>query len=265
MERIPGGIGKQQIYSKRRPSNNNANHNLINVLKNSNNGIEPLPLKLAYIYSTITTASETTRKLCRVKQTTAKMTNISPRTTTRSGMVATATAPAPEIVQVSLMNIYMPSIPEINPNDVKLRFPYQQLTKLEDEPEYKQMCVVQEEIYRTALSIKSSFGGGKCRHRGLVKNLTIYRIDRGEDWVVPATGGDYPIFRVNATENAKKQMIAEFISCKTNIKMSKVVEEQLKNQLLDSLPKAFILELCEGSRQYYGTTTLDILKHVFTN
>ena len=47
MERIPGGTGKQQIYPKRRPANNNANHNIIDVIKNSDNGIERLPLKLA--------------------------------------------------------------------------------------------------------------------------------------------------------------------------------------------------------------------------
>ena len=47
--------------------------------------------------------------------------------------------------------------------------------------------------------------------------------------------------------------------------MSEVVEEQLKNQLLDSLPEAFILELCEGSRQYDGSTTFDIMEHIFTN
>ena len=113
--------------------------------------------------------------------------------------------------------------------------------KIEGEPEYEQMCVVREEIYRNALSTKSSFGGGKRGHKGSVTKPTIYRVDTGEDWVVPATGGVYPIFRANATENAKKQTIAEFISCETIIKMSKVVEEHLKNQLLEALPGAFIL------------------------
>ena len=47
--------------------------------------------------------------------------------------------------------------------------------------------------------------------------------------------------------------------------MSEVVQEQLKNQILNSLPKAFILELCEGSRWYDGSTTFDILEHVFKN
>ena len=47
--------------------------------------------------------------------------------------------------------------------------------------------------------------------------------------------------------------------------MSEMVEEQLKNQLLDSLPKSFILELCKGSRQYNRSTTFDIMEHVFTN
>ena len=47
--------------------------------------------------------------------------------------------------------------------------------------------------------------------------------------------------------------------------MSEVVEEQLKNQLLDSLTKAFILGLCEGSRPHDGSTTFDIMEHIFTN
>ena len=55
------------------------------------------------------------------------------------------------------------------------------------------------------------------------------------------------------------QTIVQFISRETNIKMSKVVEEQLKNQLLDYLPKKFILELCEGLRQYDRSTTFDIM------
>ena len=62
----------------------------------------------------------------------------------------------------------------------------------------------------------------------MVKKPTIYRIDTGEDWVVPATDGVYPIFRAKATENVKKQTIAEFISNDTNINISKVVKEQLK-------------------------------------
>ena len=103
------------------------------------------------------------------------------------------------------------------------------------------MCVMREEIYRNALSIKSSFGGGKRGHKILVKNPKIYQIDTGEEWVVPETDGVYPIFRSDTTENAKKQTIAEFISRNTNINMSEVVKEQLKNQLLDSLPEAFIL------------------------
>ena len=123
-------------------------------------------------------------------------------------MASTATAPSPQIVQVSLMDTCVPSIPKIKPNDVKLCFPYQQLTKIEGEPGYEKMCVVREEIYRNALSIKSSFGGGKRGHKGFVTNPTIYRIDTGEDWFVPATGSVYPTFRANATDNAKNQTIA---------------------------------------------------------
>ena len=75
----------------------------------------------------------------------------------------------------------------------------------------------------------------------MVTNPEIYRIDTGKYWVVPSKVGIYPILRANATEKEKEQTIVEFISHETNIKMSKVVEEQLKNQLFDSLTKAFIL------------------------
>ena len=104
-------------------------------------------------------------------------------------MAATATTLAPQIVQVSLMDTYVLSLPEIKPDNVKLHLPYQQLTKIERDLEYEKICVVQEEIYRNALSIKSSFGGGKRGHKGLVTKTTIYRIDTGEEWVVPTTGG----------------------------------------------------------------------------
>ena len=127
------------------------------------------------------------------------------------------------------MDTYMPSIPEINTDNVKLRFPYQHLTKIQGNPEYEKMCIVREEMYCNALSIKFIFGGGKRGHKGLVTKLTIYRIETGEDWVVPETGIVYQIFSANATENAKKQLITEFISRDTNIEMSKLVEEQIKN------------------------------------
>ena len=165
------------------------------------------------------------------------MTNVSTGTTTRSGMAAAATELTPKIVQVSLMYTYVHSIPEIKTDDVKLRFPYHQLTKTEDEPEYEQMCIVCEEIYRNALSIKSIFGGGNLGHKGSVTKPEIYQIDTGEDWIVPATGGFYPTFRANTTENAKKQTIAEFIYRGTNIKMSEVVEKQLKTSSSTPFPK----------------------------
>ena len=88
-------------------------------------------------------------------------------------MAAAATATAPQIVQVSLVDTYMPSILDINPDDVKLRFPYQKLTKIESDPEYEQMCVVCEEIYRNALSINSSFVGVKRSHKKSATNPVI--------------------------------------------------------------------------------------------
>ena len=59
-------------------------------------------------------------------------------------MAEAATAPSQKIVEVSLVDMYVPSIPQINTDDVKLLFPYQKLTKIEGNQEYDQMCVVRE-------------------------------------------------------------------------------------------------------------------------
>ena len=58
------------------------------------------------------------------------MRNVLTRTAPRLGMAAVGTATDPQIVHVSLMDTYVPSIPDIKPDDVKLRFPYQQLNKM---------------------------------------------------------------------------------------------------------------------------------------
>ena len=84
-------------------------------------------------------------------------------------------------------------------------------------------------------------------------------------WNVPASQGAYPIFQRRATKTQKKTAISEFIQDETDIKKVSVVEELLKHMLVESIDKSYIMELCQGIREYDGVTLRDIIHHVFAN
>ena len=74
---------------------------------------------------------------------------------------------------VSAMDTYVPIIPDPKPDDIEWRFKHLTLTKIEYKPDYEQMCIVREELFRNAIVIKSTFGGRKHSHLGSVHRNTV--------------------------------------------------------------------------------------------
>ena len=81
---------------------------------------------------------------------------------------ATALEPAP--VYASAMDTYVTIIPDPKPDDIERRFKHPTLTTIENEPDYEQMCVVCEELFRNAIAIKSTFGGKNTATSGSCNN-----------------------------------------------------------------------------------------------
>ena len=71
------------------------------------------------------------------------------------------------------MDTYVPIIPEPKPDNIERRFKHTTLTTIKNEPEYEQMCVVREELFRNAIAIKSTFGGKKPGHLGSVQRPAV--------------------------------------------------------------------------------------------
>ena len=117
-------------------------------------------------------------------------------------------APEPAPVYVSAMYTYMPIIPNPKPDDIEQRFKHPTLTKIKDEPNYEQMCIVCEELFRNAIAIKSSFGGKKHGHLGSVQQPAVYETEAFQAWTIPASRGMYPTFSVGATNKEKKREVA---------------------------------------------------------
>ena len=84
-----------------------------------------------------------------------------------------ATTPETAPVYASAMDTYVPIIPNLKPDDIERRFKHPTLTTIENEPDYKQMCIVREELFRNVIAIKSTFGGKKYGHLGSVQRTSV--------------------------------------------------------------------------------------------
>ena len=148
--------------------------------------------------------------------------------------IAAVAQPAPAQTQtnvtVSVMDSYVPTIPEPSSDAIEAKFPHKTLTKIEGQPTYADFHQLREEIYRNALSSKSPFGGGNHGHMGAVMDGITYTIETGgATWIVPATSGMFPIFQHNASDTTKKKRIAEFVRDETGIKVSEATTTLLRN------------------------------------
>ena len=93
------------------------------------------------------------------------------------------------------------------------------------------MCISRGELFRNAIAIKSTFGGGKHGHLESVSKPALYHIESRHNWTVPASGGVYPVFPAGATNDEKKKEVAEFIDRENYIRVADMVEEFLKISL----------------------------------
>ena len=70
---------------------------------------------------------------------------------------------------------------------------------------------VEQELASNALTAKVSFGGWKKGCLGVVYGAAKYYVEAGEDWIVPASLGAYPIFAAGATDDEKKIAVSQFM------------------------------------------------------
>ena len=178
---------------------------------------------------------------------------------------APATAPIVQQVHVSVMDTLIPQVPEVSAEDIQARFKHEPLTKIEGEPDYVHMDDVRDELYRNAMAIKSPFGGAQHGHLGSVMKDALYQTEAGVPWFVPLTQGLYPTFAAGATENEKRNATAIFITDEKGIKTNEIMEDLLKNQLLEAVDPAYYMELEHPIFKYDKVTVNQLISHLFDN
>ena len=109
-------------------------------------------------------------------------------------------------VTVSVMDSFVPTIPEPSTDAIEAKFPHKTLTKIEGQPTYADFFCLREELYRNALSSKPPFGGGNHGHLGACMDPVTYVIETGgSSWTVPASAGMFPLFPAGATDDEKNK------------------------------------------------------------
>ena len=163
------------------------------------------------------------------------------------------TAPVNALASSALDNV-IPVIKEPKESDIIAKFKYKQLDKIDGEPTYPKLVELRRQMARTARAVKSSFGGGKNGHEGLVLRDVTFVQRASVSFVVPAFKGAYPTFAVGATDDEKKIAIAEFILSEQDILKAETCGDLLKNQLLDAVDK----NACGSSATDTASTTTNM-------
>ena len=109
---------------------------------------------------------------------------------------------------------------------------------------------------------KFHLGGGKKVCLGVVYGAAKYYVKAGEDWIVPASLGAYPIFAAGGIDDKKKIAVSQFMIDEHDILVVEAMENLLKNQLLELIDEDYILELKEGLSEYSSVTLVEILTHL---
>ena len=169
------------------------------------------------------------------------------------------------ILASSALDNVIPVINEPKEADIVTKFKYKQLDQIDGDPKYPQLVELRRQLARNARAIKSSFGGGKHGHEGLVLRPQTYLQRASVAFTVPTSKGAYPTFVGGATDDEKKVAIADFILSETDILKAETCDELLKNQLLDAVEEKYLRELRDLYSEYDDKTVLELLDHLFAN
>ena len=178
---------------------------------------------------------------------------------------APAAAPTIQQVHVSMMDTFIPVIPEVSAESLAARFKTSSLTKIEGPPTHADMNDIRDELYRNCLAVKSFLGGGKHGLMGMIMADDLYLNEAGVAFVVPVSEGSYPNFPAGADEDAKKRETALFIKREKAIKTVDVMKELLRNLILEAVDPAYYAELEHRIYKYDHIEPRDILSHLVKN
>ena len=79
-------------------------------------------------------------------------------------------------------------------DNIKGKFPYKHIPKIEGIPDYEALTSLKNMLYANAATLPTTLGGGKHGHMGLIMDPTVYATISSTPYVIPQNPGDPPKF-----------------------------------------------------------------------
>ena len=78
------------------------------------------------------------------------------------------------------LDTFVPQIPEPQDADIIAKFKHKTLDKIDGRPTYAKLKHLRRQLVKNARGVKSSFGGGKKGHAGLILSAALYAAEGNE-------------------------------------------------------------------------------------
>ena len=99
----------------------------------------------------------------------------------------------------------------------------------------------------------------------MIMQPVLYEIKAGKEWNVAESSGTYPAFEPGESEHGKKAKMAKFIVVKKAIKVEEVMQNLLRNQVLEAIEPDYYMEVEHSIFQYNQVSVMKLLAYLFEN
>jgi hypothetical protein len=137
------------------------------------------------------------------------------------------------------------------------------VTQIVGQPSERDVTLLTKELGKLAASVKTSLGGGKHGHLGLVIEETKYTgiSDGSKTFDIPAHPGSYPS-TVSADAATREKEIAEHKASVHQCETCEAVHEILKEKAIDAVDEEWCAELEDDMLGFTNVSLIEILAHL---
>eukprot|EP00957_Ditylum_brightwellii_P082520 6273629-Ditylum_brightwellii.AAC.1 len=136
------------------------------------------------------------------------------------------------------MMLNMPSI-----EDIKAVFVHQTCNKIEGEPSYKSINLLQRQCIHNASTLESTLGGSNNGLAGLCNFPAVYLAQTGHNFVRPLNPGDFPVYPPRTTPLQKEHIKQQFKLNKKQYDMCQRMDLLNKNLIENSMDLVWLSQI----------------------
>ena len=154
------------------------------------------------------------------------------------------------------------SVPSVE--DITNAFP-PPITKITDEPNYKSLKNLKDQLKANAASIPTTLGGGNHGYLGLILSPAAYATIAANQFIEPVYPGQYPNVPASTNATNTSTIVRRHTEDLCQWCKFKNVNTTLKSQLLSALDDIYARALKDHHVGYMNQSIRTILTHLFDN